>query len=141
MAAGLDAKGAGAVTAAQQEFGARRRVPDSPAARLHALVGIAKAATGARDRSVVVRRTAAAARAALGAAALSISVWERDRGRVRVLLNDGELADFEEADPADEAFPVTDYRSVEALFERGEPYVQVRRRPRTRPGTTPTWSP
>ena len=66
---------------------------DDPAARLHALVAIAKVVASAEAFEDVLRLTAAEARAALGAASLSLSVWERDRGWLRVLLNVGDLAE------------------------------------------------
>ena len=50
-----------------------------------------RSSSGAEAFDDVLRLTAAAARDALDAASLSLSVWERDRGRVRVLLNVGDL--------------------------------------------------
>ena len=69
---------------------------EDPAARLHALVAIAKVVASAEAFEDVLRLTAAEARAALDAASLSLSVWERDRGWLRVLLNVGDLAPSEQ---------------------------------------------
>jgi diguanylate cyclase (GGDEF)-like protein len=97
--------------------------PDATATRLHALVAIAKVVASAEAFEDVLRLTAGEARAALGAASLSLSVWERDRGWLRVLLNVGDLADSEHPDGADEVYTVTDYACIEALLE-AQPYVQ-----------------
>ena len=93
------------------------------AARLHALVAIAKVVASAEAFEDVLRLTAAEARSALGAASLSLSVWERDRGWLRVLLNVGDLAPSEQPDGGDEVYTATDYACIEALLE-AQPYVQ-----------------
>src|SRR6476619_2895548 len=95
---------------------------DDSAARLHALVAIAKVVASAEAFEDVLRLTAAEARAALGAASLSLSVWERDRGWLRVLLNVGDLAESEHPDGTDEVYTVTDYTCIEALLD-AKPYV------------------
>jgi len=97
--------------------------PDRAVARLHALTEIAKAGTGTMAFEDALRRTTEAARLALEAASLSISVWERDKARVRVLINDGDLGPGEEPDPADECYLITDYPYLTALFEAGRGFV------------------
>jgi diguanylate cyclase (GGDEF)-like protein len=96
---------------------------DRAVARLHALTEIAKSATGAASFEDAVRRTAEAARLALEAASLSISVWERDQAHVRVLVNTGELAPHEQESPTDETYLVTDYPQMISLFEDGQGFV------------------
>ena len=96
---------------------------DRAVARLHALTEIAKEATGATSFDDAVRRTAEAARRALEAASLSISVWERDRARVRVLVNTGDLAAHEEQFPTEEIYLVTDYPQLVALFAEGQGFI------------------
>jgi diguanylate cyclase (GGDEF)-like protein len=96
---------------------------DHAVARLHALTEIAKEVTGAASFDDAVRRTAEAARRALEAASLSISVWERDRARVRVLVNTGDLAPHEVESPTDEIYLVTDYPQLVALFADGQGFV------------------
>ncbi|MEV5505739.1 GGDEF domain-containing protein [Streptomyces orinoci] len=49
---------------------------------------------------------------ALDGSFASISVWEREHGRLRVLVNVGELADGEERFPARECYPVHDFPEV-----------------------------
>jgi diguanylate cyclase (GGDEF)-like protein len=97
---------------------------DLAVARLHGLTSITKAAAGTPDLATVLRRTAAAARRALGAASLSLSVWERDKARVRVLVNDGDLGPGEEPDPDDETYLVADQPYLLALFEDGSGHLQ-----------------
>src|SRR5262249_49566008 len=92
--------------------GVSRLVPDAPfeavpaalsrdraVARLHALTAIAKAATGATGFMDALHRTSEAALVALEAASVSISVWERDQARVRVLVNTGDLGPGEVHEP------------------------------------------
>lgn len=85
--------------------------PDA-ARRLHAIIHLAKTLATTHHFSEVVRVSAAQARLAMGAAHASISVWERDSGQLRVLVNDGELAEGEEPLPAAETYPVTDFPDI-----------------------------
>ncbi len=96
---------------------------DRAVARLHALTEIARSATGAASFEDAVRLTAEAARLALEAASLSISVWERDQAHVRVLVNTGDLAPHELPSPTDEIYLVTDYPQLIALFAEGQGFV------------------
>ncbi len=96
---------------------------DDSADRLHALVAIAKVVASAEAFDDVLRLTAAEARAALGAASLSLSVWERERGWLRVVLNVGDLGPGERPDGTGEVYPVTEYSCIEALLD-SQPYVQ-----------------
>jgi diguanylate cyclase (GGDEF)-like protein len=104
---------------------ARRVRPAGPARRLDGLVDIAKVVSSAEAFEDVLRLTAAAARDALDAASVSISVWERDRGWVRVLLNVGDLGPGEVPEPVDEVYTVDEFSVVEPLFEHAQPYVQT----------------
>ncbi len=92
-------------------------------ARLHALAEIARMSAGAAGLDDLLRVVAAACRTALDASSLSLSVWERDQARVRVLLNDGELGPDELPTPLDEVYRIDDYPQVADLFERGVPYL------------------
>ena len=85
--------------------------PDA-ARRLHAIIHLAKTLATTHHFTEVVRVSAAQARLATGAAHASISVWERDSGQLRVLVNDGELAEGEEAHPQAETYPVTDFPDI-----------------------------
>ncbi|MFI1965562.1 diguanylate cyclase domain-containing protein [Streptomyces pathocidini] len=77
-----------------------------------------------------VRAAAVGARRALDGSFAAVSAWERERGRLRVLVNDGELAEGEERFPEDESYPVHEFPEIaEFLHERwaggGEPDAWV----------------
>ncbi|MET8678588.1 GGDEF domain-containing protein [Streptomyces sp. NPDC004647] len=77
-----------------------------------------------------VRAAAAGARRALGGDFAAISEWERELGRLRVLVNVGELAEGEEEFPEDESYPVHEFPEIaEFLHEQwcggGEPNAWV----------------
>lgn len=95
--------------------------------RLRAVVGLAQAmaAVHASPRPDVPERplraaahaAAEGARAALHGSFAAVSVWERDRGRLRVLANVGERAGDEEEYPEDESYPVHDFPDLARLPE------------------------
>ncbi|MEX2986037.1 diguanylate cyclase [Streptomyces sp. C36] len=68
------------------------------------------AATQALSEAVEV--AAEGARIALGGTFAAVSVWERERGRLRVLVNAGERVAGEERFPVDESYPVNDYPEI-----------------------------
>ncbi|MEU5272650.1 sensor domain-containing diguanylate cyclase [Streptomyces hygroscopicus] len=77
-----------------------------------------------------VGAAAEAARRALDGSFAAISVWERERGRLRVLVNVGALMAGEEPWPEDESYPVHDFPEIaDFLHERwaagGEPHAWV----------------
>ncbi|MEU3354344.1 diguanylate cyclase [Streptomyces sp. NPDC037389] len=76
-----------------------------------------------------VEAAAEGARRALEGTFAAISVWERERGRLRVLANAGELAEGEERFPVDESYPVDVFPEItEFLHERwvgGQPHAWV----------------
>ncbi|MFI5570778.1 diguanylate cyclase domain-containing protein [Streptomyces sp. NPDC051740] len=98
--------------------------------RLAAVVALAQdmaAAHGSRD---AWRAAAGGACRALGGSFAALSVWERELGRLRVLVNVGELAEGEEEFPEDESYPVYQFAEItEFLHERwaggGEPDAWV----------------
>ncbi|WP_155056166.1 GGDEF domain-containing protein [Streptomyces blattellae] len=98
--------------------------------RLAAVVALAQgmaAAHGARD---AWRAAAVGACRALGGSFAALSVWERDLGRLRVLVNVGERVAGEVEFPEDEAYPVHQFPEItEFLHERwaggGEPDAWV----------------
>ncbi|MEE1927865.1 GGDEF domain-containing protein [Streptomyces sp. TRM 70351] len=75
-------------------------------ARLCAVLRLAQAMAAATASREAVRAAATGARAALDGSFAALSVWERSRGRLRVLVNEGELAADEETFPPDESYPV-----------------------------------
>jgi len=62
-----------------------------------------------------VRRT-------LGVASASLSVWERDAGVLRTLVNTGTLAPGEQARPDDETYPVHSFPALVSLLDGRTPY-------------------
>ncbi|WP_051723403.1 sensor domain-containing diguanylate cyclase [Streptomyces albus] len=65
------------------------------------------------------RAAALGACGALGGSFAAISAWEREKGRLRVLVNVGELTPGEEEFPQDESYPVRDFPEIaEFLHDR-----------------------
>ena len=99
-------------------------------ARLRAVAELARAVAAARTPMEAVAAAAAAARLALGGSMSAVSRWERDRGRLRVLVNDGELAPGEEPQPRNEVYSVADFPEIVEFLhgrwtEGGEPHAWV----------------
>ncbi|ADI07715.1 secreted protein [Streptomyces bingchenggensis BCW-1] len=98
--------------------------------RLKAVVGLAQSMAAAHAPREAVRSAAEAARRALGGSFAAVSVWERELGRLRVLVNSGELAVGEEEFPEHEFYPVHEFPEItEFLHEQwargGEPHAWV----------------
>ncbi|MFI8289024.1 sensor domain-containing diguanylate cyclase [Streptomyces sp. ms191] len=99
-------------------------------ARLRAVVALAQAMAAAHTPREFWRAAALGACRALDGAFGALSVWERDRGRLRVLVNAGERAAGEEEFPDAETYPVHQFPEItEFLHERwaggGEPDAWV----------------
>ncbi|MCB5169775.1 GGDEF domain-containing protein [Streptomyces bambusae] len=87
--------------------------------RLRAVVGLAQAMAAAHTPRESLRAAAGGTRQAMAGSFAAISAWERDRGRLRVLVNEGARRDGEEEFPADESYPVHDFPEItEFLHER-----------------------
>ncbi len=98
--------------------------------RLAAVVALAQGMAAAHSSREVWRAAAAGACLALGGSFAALSVWERELGRLRVLVNTGERAVDEEEFPEDESYPVHQFAEItEFLHERwaggGEPDAWV----------------
>ncbi|MGP4005481.1 diguanylate cyclase domain-containing protein [Streptomyces sp. 4N124] len=110
--------------------------------RLAAVVALAQGMAAAHGSRDAWRAAAGGACRALGGSFAALSVWERDLGRLRVLVNVGERAAGEVEFPEDEAYPVHQFPEItEFLHERwaggGEPdaWVETADGPTTgRPG-------
>lgn len=105
-------------------------VTDRGDARLAAVVGLAQAMAAAHTARDAMRAAALSALAALEGSFAAVCVWERELGRLRVLVNVGELAPGEEEFPVDESYPVHDFPQIaEFLHEQwisgGEPRAWV----------------
>jgi diguanylate cyclase (GGDEF)-like protein len=83
---------------------------------------VAAAAAGAHDLEEVLEVAAEEARAATGAASLSVSRWERDQGALRTIINVGELGPDEERYPATEIHRLHEDRNAERLIVEGVAY-------------------
>ncbi|MFE1265195.1 GGDEF domain-containing protein [Streptomyces albogriseolus] len=98
--------------------------------RLAAVVALAQGMAAAHSTREAWRAAAGGARRALGGSFAALSVWERELGRLRVLVNVGELAEGEEEFPEDESYPVHQFAEItEFLHEQwaggGEPDAWV----------------
>ncbi|MFE0800901.1 diguanylate cyclase domain-containing protein [Streptomyces sp. NPDC058812] len=98
--------------------------------RLAAVVALAQGMAAAHSSREAWRAAAAGACLALGGSFAALSVWERELGRLRVLVNVGRRAEGEEEFPEDESYPVHQFAEItEFLHERwaggGEPDAWV----------------
>ncbi|CAM5405097.1 hypothetical protein DF17_10085 [Streptomyces rimosus] len=80
--------------------------------RLRAVVALAQAMAATHTPRESVRAAAEGVRAAIGGSFAAISAWERELGRLKVLVNVGELAEGEEEFPRDEAYPVHEFPEI-----------------------------
>ncbi|MEV0635398.1 GGDEF domain-containing protein [Streptomyces sp. NPDC050619] len=98
--------------------------------RLAAVVALAQGMAAAHCARDSWRAAASGTCRALGGSFAALSVWERELGRLRVLVNVGERAGGEEEFPDDESYPVHQFAEItEFLHERwaggGEPHAWV----------------
>lgn len=98
--------------------------------QLRAVVALAQAMAAAHTPRESWRAAAVGACTALAGSFAALSVWERDRGRLRVLVNAGDRAPDEEEFPEAETYPVNRFPEItEFLHERwaggGEPDAWV----------------
>ncbi len=92
--------------------------PESlPDLRLRSVVELAQDMAGALTPLEAVRVAAARATEALGATMAAVSVWDRESGRLRVLVNHGDLAPGEQELPEDESYPVADFPEIVTYLE------------------------
>lgn len=81
-------------------------------ARLRAVVGLAQAMAAAHTPRESAHAAARGVCRALGGSFAAISKWERELGKLRVLVNTGELAEGEEEFPDDESYPVHEFPEI-----------------------------
>ncbi|MFE9020000.1 diguanylate cyclase domain-containing protein [Streptomyces sp. NPDC007808] len=98
--------------------------------RLAGVVALAQGMAAAHTPRESWRAAALGACRALAGSFAALSVWERELGRLRVLVNVGDRAQGEEEFPGDEAYPVHQFPEItEFLHERwaagGEPNAWV----------------
>ncbi|MFI2778392.1 GGDEF domain-containing protein [Streptomyces sp. ALB3] len=99
-------------------------------ARLRAVVALAQAMAAACTPRESWHAAAAGACEALAGSFAALSAWEREQGRLRVLVNTGQRAEGEEEFPEAESYPVHQFPEItEFLHERwaggGEPDAWV----------------
>jgi diguanylate cyclase (GGDEF)-like protein len=99
-------------------------------ARLRAVVSLAQTMAAAHTPRGSWRAAALGACEALGGSFAALSVWERGRGQLRVLVNAGQRAEGEEEFPEAETYPVHQFPEItEFLHEQwaggGEPDAWV----------------
>jgi diguanylate cyclase (GGDEF)-like protein len=96
------------------------------AIRLRALAKFTKLIADASSTLDVAEAAAAEAYRQLDAAAVSISMWERDTGLLRVLVNHGGQPGAEVSDkPRDQTYPVTDFPTVLLSEDDLGPWIQT----------------
>lgn len=98
--------------------------------RLRAVVTLAQGMAAARTPRESWRAAALGASHALGGSFAALSVWEREMGRLRVLVNVGDRVPDEEEFPRSESYPVHQFPEItEFLHDRwangGEPDAWV----------------
>lgn len=94
------------------------------------MVALAQGMAAAHSAREAWRAAAVGGCMALGGSFAALSVWERELGRLRVLVNVGRRAEDEEEFPEDESYPVHQFAEItEFLHERwaggGEPDAWV----------------
>ncbi|BCK68962.1 sensor domain-containing diguanylate cyclase [Streptomyces libani subsp. rufus] len=99
-------------------------------ARLRAVVELAQAMAAAHTPRESAHAAALGVRQALGGSFAAISKWERELGKLRVLVNTGELAEGEEEFPDDESYPVHEFPEIVGFLHEqwaggGEPSAWV----------------
>lgn len=101
--------------------GANRHILDRMSDELHldAVVALAQAMAVAPTLPAAAARAAAGARRALGGDFAAVSRWDRAGGRLRVLVNDGDLAPGEVPFPVDESYPVHDFPEITESSQPG----------------------
>jgi diguanylate cyclase (GGDEF)-like protein len=87
-----------------------------------ALLRVAAAAAGAHDLEEVLEVAAEEARAAIGAASLSVSRWEREDDVLRTIINVGDLGPDEERYPGAEIHRLDEDPIAERLLKEGIAY-------------------
>jgi len=93
--------------------------------RLGSLIEFVSLVSAARGYADLLRVMTSEGRKALEASTASLSVWERERGRMRTLVNDGDLGPDEFADPVDEIYLLSDHPLAQRMVTDGVGYVQT----------------
>jgi diguanylate cyclase (GGDEF)-like protein len=92
------------------------------------LIQFVSLVSAARGYSDLLRVMATESRHALEAASVSLSIWERDRGSMRTLVNVGDLGPHQTEMPVDEVYRLSEHPLAERMTTEGVGYVQQRGR-------------
>ena len=90
---------------------------------LHALITIASAVATVDRLDDLVEIAADDARRAVGADTLSVSRWEADARVLRVIVNSGDLTEWEEVRPTDEVYTLENDDALRLLLVEGRSYT------------------
>ncbi|MGD9954747.1 MAG: GGDEF domain-containing protein [Candidatus Nanopelagicales bacterium] len=101
------------------------RVGDEDSVRMRSLMELVSLVTASRDYADLLDVMAEESRQALGATAVSLSIWERERGLVRTLVNVGTLAAHQDRHPTDEVYGLADHPLAVRMFTEGAAFVQT----------------
>jgi len=101
------------------------RVGDEDSVRMRSLMELVSLVTASRDYGDLLDVMAEESRQALGATAVSLSIWERERGLVRTLVNVGTLAAHQDRHPTDEVYGLADHPMAVRMFTEGAAFVQT----------------
>ena len=93
-------------------------VPERP--DLSALAAMAAALGAAHHVEDVLAIAVEEVRRLYGAASVSVSRWERERGWLRTLINVGEAGEREQRPPEHDVYRISDYPHLVALLEAGK---------------------
>ena len=93
--------------------------------RLAALSGFVSLLSASRGYAELLTAMSKESVQALQASSVSLSIWERDRGVMRTLVNVGELGPEEAERPVDEVYALASYPLLERITLRGVGYVQT----------------
>lgn len=92
---------------------------------MRSLMELVSLVTASRDYADLLDVMAEESRQALGATSVSLSIWERDRGLVRTLVNVGVLAGHQDRHPTDEVYGLADHPRAVRMFTEGLAFVQT----------------
>jgi diguanylate cyclase (GGDEF)-like protein len=98
---------------------------DQSKTRLHALAELIGLISAARSYRELLTIIADESRSALGAATVSLSKFEPEYGRMRTLVNYGELGPHEEPAPTNEVYYLAEHPAARRMFDEGHAYFQV----------------
>ena len=102
---------------------------DSDARRLerevHALIAVASAVATVEQLDDLIEVTAEEACRGVDASSLSIGRWEADARVLRIVVNVGDLSEWEERRPADETYRLEDDDAMRTLLVEGQSYITV----------------